>query len=133
VTSTYDQIPYFLNSSYEDFSENGRTLKSVYVYAMSKLCEKVPIVHLLGKPVILCFMQGHYAPESYEPIGITNLDLSYNALHALNEGVFQHLPRLEVLSLRGNPLRVIDRGTLMALSGLDRLRVSTVYECPSLT
>lgn len=70
-------------------------------------------------------MQGHYAPENFEPLeNLRVLKLNSNALHSLHPDLFEHLPHLEELYLDSNPFKVIDRNTHVALTSNPYLKVS---------
>ncbi|XP_049942780.1 chondroadherin-like protein, partial [Schistocerca serialis cubense] len=64
------------------------------------------------RPTVL---RGAYSPARYEPMALQLLDLSYNQLHSLDPQAFEHCPRLTVLRLDYNPLKVIDGPTLRAV------------------
>lgn len=69
-------------------------------------------------------MQGHYAPEAYEPLrSLRVLKLGSNALHTLDSDLFEHTPNLAYLSLDSNLLRIIDHQTLIALTSINYLTV----------
>lgn len=57
------------------------------------------------------------------------LNLSYNLFHTLNQGIFKHTRDLKILSLRGNPLTVIDTPTLNALSSIPILEELDLSYC----
>lgn len=59
--------------------------------------------------------------------GLTNLvelDLSHNRLQSVPGGVFEDVPALMLLSLRGNPISTIDRRSLASLGQLTSLDLS---------
>ena len=69
-------------------------------------------------------MQGHYAPDHYEPLqNMRVLRLGSNALHTLNPDFFEHLPNLEEVYLDSNPFKVIDRNTHSAITSVPLLKV----------
>uniref|UniRef100_A0A0A9VZD4 Leucine-rich repeat-containing protein 15 n=2 Tax=Lygus hesperus TaxID=30085 RepID=A0A0A9VZD4_LYGHE len=65
--------------------------------------------------------QGLYSSEGYEPLDIEVLNLGHNGLHTLDPDLFEHLPKLRVLSLDSNPLTMIDHPTLIALANIPLL------------
>lgn len=76
-----------------------------------------------NKKVLLIF-QGLYLPEIYTPLrSLQVLKLSYNDIHSLNSDIFEHIPQLIELRLDGNPLKVIDHPTVIAISSLSALKV----------
>lgn len=44
-------------------------------------------------------------------------------IHALHPNLFEHVPNLEKLNLKGNPLRIISHGTILAISCIPLLKV----------
>ncbi|XP_046662575.1 leucine-rich repeat neuronal protein 1-like isoform X2 [Homalodisca vitripennis] len=79
--------------------------------------------HLTSEQLVPAVFQGHYAPETYEPLrNLRVLKLSANALHTLDADLFEHMPQLEHLSLDSNPLRIIDRQTMVALTSISFLK-----------
>lgn len=68
-------------------------------------------------------LRGAWRADSYEPLPLTTLDLSYNDLHSLPRRALEHTKALRVLRLDGNPLRVLDHNTQAALAGADSLQV----------
>lgn len=74
--------------------------------------------------------EGKYTPESYEPLAkLTTLNLAYNKLHALNQDVFEHTPSLKVLILFGNPLKMLEGHTTLAISSLPYLEELDLSYC----
>lgn len=69
-------------------------------------------------------LRGPWRADSYEPLQLETLDLSYNELHSLPRKALEHLPRLLHLRLDGNPLRVLDHSTQDALAGAPGLQVT---------
>ncbi|CAB3363220.1 Hypothetical predicted protein [Cloeon dipterum] len=68
--------------------------------------------------------RGLYSPDSYEAMKqMKILHLGYNAIHSLDQDLFEHLPYLTELSLKFNPLYVLDQSTVLAISSLDYLKV----------
>ncbi|XP_059479910.1 leucine-rich repeat neuronal protein 2-like [Neocloeon triangulifer] len=68
--------------------------------------------------------RGLYAPDGYEPMRqMRVLHLGYNAIHSLDQDLFEHLTFLTELSLKYNPLSVLDQSTVLAISSLDYLKV----------
>lgn len=75
------------------------------------------------KPAIF---EGPYDPTTYEPLKkLRVLQLSNNLIHTLDSDIFEHLATLEELYLNDNPFKKIDRNTEIALSNIEKLRVST--------
>jgi Leucine-rich repeat (LRR) protein len=71
--------------------------------------------------------KGHYAADGYLPMkSMRVLHLGYNALHSLDQDLFEHLTYLEELSLKFNPFKVLDHSTIVAISSLDRLKVNSL-------
>lgn len=72
--------------------------------------------------------KGQYAPDGYQPMKqMRVLHLGYNAIHSLDQDIFEHLTFLTELSLKFNPLSVLDHSTILAISSLDYLKVRLVY------
>lgn len=70
------------------------------------------------------FFKGIYAEDEYLPLkSMIILRLANNKLHTLHQDIFEHIVNLQILDLHGNPLKIIDSQTLMAISGLRSLRV----------
>lgn len=70
--------------------------------------------------------QGIYDQNFYQPMSkLFEIHLSYNELHTLNSGLFQHTPNLGVLMLSGNDFPIIDYSTTHAISSLTQLQVKT--------
>ncbi|XP_039276507.1 leucine-rich repeat-containing protein 4B isoform X2 [Nilaparvata lugens] len=68
--------------------------------------------------------KGQYQPEYYAPLkNLTELNLSHNLLYTLHPDVFEHLPRLERLSLNNNPFKTLDKNTVTALSSIQSLKL----------
>jgi hypothetical protein len=66
-----------------------------------------------------------YAPDGYEPMrNMRVLHLGYNAIHSLDQDLFEHLSFLTELSLKYNPISVLDQSTVLAISSLDYLKVT---------
>lgn len=69
--------------------------------------------------------RGLYAPDGYEPMrNMRVLHMGYNAIHSLDQDLFEHLTFLTELSLKYNPISVLDQSTVLAISSLDYLKVS---------
>jgi hypothetical protein len=51
------------------------------------------------------------------------LHMGYNAIHSLDQDLFEHLTFLTELSLKYNPISVLDQSTVLAISSLDYLKV----------
>ncbi|KAK2580065.1 hypothetical protein KPH14_012349 [Odynerus spinipes] len=74
--------------------------------------------------------EGRFSPESYEPLSkLTFLNLAHNKLHALNQDIFEHVPSLKVLTLTGNPLKMIEGHTTLAISSLPYLEELDLSYC----
>lgn len=58
-----------------------------------------------------------------KPGSLLHLRLDYNNIHSLLPHVFKELSNLASLSLAGNPLKIIDRSTSIALTSLPMLKV----------
>ena len=68
--------------------------------------------------------------ESYEPLKkLRILNLSYNLLYTLDQAMFEHVPDLKILNLRGNPFIVIDIPTNLAISDISRLEELDLSYC----
>lgn len=67
--------------------------------------------------------KGPYNNTVYEPIGLEELDLSYNLIHSLQKNVFIHTPNLKFLSLEGNRMRIIDHVSCLALTKVPKMQV----------
>lgn len=74
-------------------------------------------------------LRGAWRADSYEPLALTTLDLSYNDLHSLPRRALEHAKALRVLRLDGNPLRVLDHNTQAALQSADSLQVLGLSGC----
>jgi hypothetical protein len=55
------------------------------------------------------------------------LRLGSNAIHTLKPDVFEHIINLKILTLDGNPLYVLDQGTVLALGSLVYLEVLMLF------
>ena len=64
---------------------------------------------------------GKYSKEATEPIGLLNLDLSYNLIEALDDDVFKHLKNLTKLVLSNNNLHDLSISTAAAFLDLPSL------------
>ncbi|XP_043463231.1 leucine-rich repeat neuronal protein 1-like [Leptopilina heterotoma] len=74
--------------------------------------------------------EGNFSEVSYEPMKyLRTLNLSFNLFHTLDQEIFKHTRDLKVLSLKGNPLIVIDSPTLTALSTLPFLEELDLSYC----
>lgn len=74
--------------------------------------------------------QGKFSSEAYEPLSkLTYLNLANNALHALDQDLFEHVPSLKVLILSGNPLKMIEGHTTFAISSLPYLEELDLSFC----
>lgn len=62
--------------------------------------------------------RGQHNDLLYEPIGLVELDLSYNLLDILEIDLFEHLPGLRILKLTHNPLNFGHASTVGALASL---------------
>ncbi|CAH0392554.1 unnamed protein product [Bemisia tabaci] len=63
--------------------------------------------------------KGMYMANEYQPMhNLRVLRLGHNDLHTLHPDVFEHLPNLESLILESNPLKHIDKPTIIALSSI---------------
>ncbi|XP_033609785.1 leucine-rich repeat-containing protein 70 isoform X4 [Cryptotermes secundus] len=68
--------------------------------------------------------KGVFAPDRYQPLAnLETLRLGSNAIHTLKSDLFEHIVNLRILTLDANPLRVLDQGTVLALSSLPYLEV----------
>ncbi|KAK6645203.1 hypothetical protein RUM43_001479 [Polyplax serrata] len=67
--------------------------------------------------------EGPFDVGFYEPLQLKILDLSGNELHTLHQDLFEHLPHLEQLYLKGNPFKILDKPTVIAISSLPNLKV----------
>ncbi|KAE8748499.1 hypothetical protein FOCC_FOCC004794 [Frankliniella occidentalis] len=74
-------------------------------------------------------LRGAWNADSYEPLGVEELDLSHNQLHSLPLRALEHLPRLRTLRLDHNPLRVLDRSTQAALAKATALKELSLSGC----
>lgn len=72
-------------------------------------------------------LQGPFDVGFYEPLQLKILDLSGNELHTLHQDLFEHLPHLEQLYLKGNPFKILDKPTVIAISSLPNLKVNHQY------
>lgn len=64
-------------------------------------------------------------PEVYLPLrSLRILKLSHNDIHSLNQDIFEHIPEITELLLDGNPLKMIDHNTIVAISSLSTLKVN---------
>lgn len=70
--------------------------------------------------------KGPYNDSKPLSIALEELDLSYNKIHSLQNGVFKFAPKLKRLNLRGNDFVVLDIHTQLALTSLQRLTVSKI-------
>jgi len=61
--------------------------------------------------------------DTSKPGSLIHLRLDYNNIHSLLPHTFKELSNLALLTLAGNPLKVIDRPTSFALSSLPMLKV----------
>ncbi|XP_015588919.1 leucine-rich repeat neuronal protein 1 [Cephus cinctus] len=74
--------------------------------------------------------EGRFSDVAYEPLSrLVTLNLGHNALHTLNADLFEHIPDLKVLILEGNPLRVIDHSTTIAIADLPYLEELDLSYC----
>jgi hypothetical protein len=72
--------------------------------------------------------KGQYATDGYQPMKqMRVLHLGYNAIHSLDQDIFEHLTFLTELSLKFNPLSVLDHSTIIAISSLDYLKVRKIF------
>ncbi|KAL1110418.1 hypothetical protein AAG570_007949 [Ranatra chinensis] len=79
--------------------------------------------HLLSENLKPHIFKGDYSTFGYEPLTLLKtLKLSSNSLHTLRPDIFEHLPNLKFLYLDGNPFRMIDQRTLLAISSILRLQ-----------
>ncbi|XP_037047571.1 leucine-rich repeat-containing protein 70-like [Bradysia coprophila] len=62
--------------------------------------------------------KGRYNRDAYEPIGLVELDLSYNLLETLEPRLFEHVKGLRVLNLEHNKLNFEHPSTIDALATL---------------
>lgn len=78
---------------------------------------------LTKKALTPAVFEGPYAPDEYEPLeNLRVLRLGYNQLHSLDPDVFEHMPKLEELSLVANAFKTIDTMTQQALGSVQTLR-----------
>lgn len=74
-----------------------------------------------------CF-KGDYEPGYFYPLhSLKVLILSNNKMHSLNQDLFEHTPKIENLSLKGNPFKVLDYHTTIAIGNLPYLKVRKVF------
>ncbi|KAL6257465.1 hypothetical protein P5V15_011035 [Pogonomyrmex californicus] len=74
--------------------------------------------------------EGHFSPEAYEPLSnLQILNLSNNILQWLHQSIFEHIVGLKVLNLSGNPFRVFDYRTSIAISSLSYLEDLDISYC----
>ncbi|XP_053946573.1 leucine-rich repeat-containing protein 70 [Anastrepha ludens] len=66
--------------------------------------------------------RGPYRVTDYEPIALSDLDLSHNRLHALDRNLFEHTPNLTKLNLSYNELKVLNTPTVLALASATELQ-----------
>lgn len=67
--------------------------------------------------------RGRYNDKEYEPIALSDLDLSNNQITHLRANTFEHCPHLSRLSLAQNPLKSLADTTLSALQSLQFIEV----------
>ncbi|XP_037946212.1 leucine-rich repeat-containing protein 70 [Teleopsis dalmanni] len=67
--------------------------------------------------------RGPYRATRYEPIALTDLDLSNNKLHTLDRKLFEHTPNLTKLNLSNNKFGVLDVPTTVALAMTPSLEI----------
>jgi len=73
--------------------------------------------------------EGKFSSESYEPLNLQILNLSYNLFHWLHQSLFEHLADLKVLNLAGNPFGVFDYRTSIAISYVSYLEELDLSYC----
>ncbi|XP_047345545.1 leucine-rich repeat neuronal protein 2-like isoform X1 [Vespa velutina] len=74
--------------------------------------------------------EGRFSPEAYEPLSkLIKLNLANNALHALDQDLFEHVPSLKVLILNGNPLKMVEGHTTLAINSLPYLEELDISFC----
>ncbi|PSN31055.1 hypothetical protein C0J52_22955 [Blattella germanica] len=63
--------------------------------------------------------KGVYLPDEYLPLhNLKVLRLGSNAIHSLQQNLFEHVPNLKVLTLDENPFIIIDFVTMVAINSL---------------
>lgn len=67
--------------------------------------------------------RGVYEPGYFYPMhSLRVLMLCNNKMHSLDQSLFEHTPNIETLSLSGNPLKVLDANTVIAIGSLPYLK-----------
>lgn len=49
--------------------------------------------------------------------------MAHNRIHSLDKDIFEHTPKIEVLSLAHNPFKILDDHTTIAITSLMYLKV----------
>ncbi|CAH0564093.1 unnamed protein product [Brassicogethes aeneus] len=65
--------------------------------------------------------RGTYVNDTWQPLDLLTLNLAYNEIHMLQNNIFEFLPKLEELNLKGNNFRVLDEATQLAIDSLKNL------------
>lgn len=74
--------------------------------------------YLTGDALRPEIFRGPYNETTNEPIHLQELNLSNNEIHYLDEKLFEHVPYLHRLVMAGNPLKLLETSTTMAISSL---------------
>ncbi|XP_066599040.1 leucine-rich repeat neuronal protein 2-like [Prorops nasuta] len=74
--------------------------------------------------------EGPFSAVVDEPLkALKVLNLAWNDLHSLKQDLFKHVMGIRILDLSGNPLRVIDHPTSLAISSLPSLERLDLSNC----
>ncbi|EFN84842.1 Leucine-rich repeat neuronal protein 2 [Harpegnathos saltator] len=74
--------------------------------------------------------EGRFSPEAYEPLSnLKTLNVANNLLQWLHQSLFEHLVGVTVLNLSGNPFKVFDYRTSIAISSLSYLEELDISYC----